>query len=237
MNNVTDKTLGDLVKDDFRKAMVFEKYQLDFCCKGKRSLQVACKEKGIDEKAVLNDLASIGPKPKVSFGFDPENVSLTALADYIVTTHHYYVRNELPRISGMLQKVAGKHGTRFPEMTEVARLFEELQTEFVSHMQKEETILFPRIKKLEQLSLSGQLVEMNIPLLKSPILMMEHEHDQSGIVMAVIRKLTDNYTTPDGACTTHRVVIAALETFEMDLHRHVHLENNILFPNALKLLA
>jgi regulator of cell morphogenesis and NO signaling len=237
MKNINEKTLGEFVTENYRNAAVFERYNLDFCCNGKRSLQLACREKGINEMEVLNELALAKTSQKCSCTFIPESAPLTELADYIVNTHHGYVRNELPIITDQLQRVAVKHGQRFPEMVEVSKIFEELKAEFELHMQKEETILFPRIQKLEEQSHSAQPVKMDIPLLKSPILMMEHEHDHSGNVMAVIRKLTDNYTPPAGACTTYKVVLAALETFELDLHRHVHLENNILFPRALSLLA
>jgi regulator of cell morphogenesis and NO signaling len=237
MKSINEKTLGEFVTDNYRNAHVFQKYKLDFCCNGKRTLQVACREKGIDPMEVLNDLALMGQSHGNCCGFVPESASLSELADYIVNTHHNYVRLELPRISDQLQRVASIHGQHFPEMAEVAKLFRELKAEFELHMEKEETILFPRIKKLEVLGSSGKPVEIDLALLKSPILMMEHEHDHSGSVMAVISKLTDNYRPPMGACTTHQVVLAALETFEIDLHRHVHLENNILFPRALRLLA
>jgi regulator of cell morphogenesis and NO signaling len=237
MKSINEKTLGEFVTDNYRNALVFEKYQLDFCCNGKRSLQLACREKGIDEMEVINELASIAPSERSCCTFNPESAPLSELAGYIINTHHNYVKNELPRITGQLQKVASKHGQRYPKIVEVAKLFGELKIEFEHHMQKEETILFPRIKKLEELGLSGRLVKMDLPLLKSPIEVMEHEHDHSGAVMEVIRKLTDNYTPPMGACTTYKVALAALETFEMDLHQHVHLENNILFPRALDLLV
>jgi regulator of cell morphogenesis and NO signaling len=237
MKKMNERTLGQFVTDNCRNTLVFEKYQMDFCCNGKRSLQVASSEKGIDATEIIKELTLIGESLRSCYNFIPESAPLTELADYIVNTHHKYVRLELPRITEQLWRVASKHGQHFPEMMEVAKLFEELKAEFELHMQKEETILFPRIKKLENLSLLDQAVKMDIPLLKSPILLMEHEHDHSMSVMAVIRKLTDNYNPPNGTCNTYKVVLAALETFEMDLHRHMHLENNILFPRALGLLA
>jgi regulator of cell morphogenesis and NO signaling len=237
MKNLNEKTLGEIVTDNYRNAHVFQKYQIDFCCKGKRTVQAACREKGIDARQVLNELALTGQSQEPCCSFVPESASLSELADYIVNTHHNYVRNELPRIAGQLQKVASKHGQRFPEMVEVARLLKDLKAEFELHMQKEETILFPRIKELEELTLAEKPVMGGIPMLESPILMMEQEHDHSGSIIALIRKLTNNYTPPTEACTTYKVVLAALEIYEMDLHRHVHLENNILFPRALKLLA
>lgn len=237
MKNLSQKRLGEFVSEDYRNGAVFEKHQLDCSCKGKRALKVACQEKGVDEATVLNELGQVWQSGKLCYSFNPETASLAELAEYIIKTHHFYVRNELPIIMGHLVKIASKHGDLFPEMIEVAKLFEELKAEFELHMQKEESILFPRIKELEEFKLSGKVVNMDIPTLKSPILLMEHDHDQSGSVMAVIRKLSDNYTPPKGACYTYKLAMAELETFEMDLHRHVHLENYILFPKALNLLV
>jgi regulator of cell morphogenesis and NO signaling len=202
----------------------------------KHSLRIACKQRRTDEVEALNEPGSIDRLLHACFNFNPETVSLAELTEYIVNTHHEYVKNELPTIMGQLLKIASRHGELYPEMIVVAKLFDELKSEFQLHMQKEESILFPRIKELEEKQLSGQLVNVDIPFLKSPILLMEHDHKQSGSVMAVIRKLTDNYTPPKGACSTYKLALATLETFQIDLDRHVHLENNILFPRALKLL-
>ena len=156
---------------------------------------------------------------------------LSLLADYIVGTHHTYVKFNAPQIYSYLAKVAAKHGDRFPFMKEVAQLFSEIQADMAQHMLKEERILFPRIKQLEE---DGAL---NVPLeyYTGPINVMEEEHDLAGSLMSRIRELTNNYTVPEAACTTFRLSLASLQAFEADLHQHVHLENYILFPKAIEL--
>lgn len=158
-------------------------------------------------------------------------MSLTALADYIVQTHHTYVKFNMPPVYQYLLKVATKHGDRFPYMKTVLQLFADVQQEMTQHMLKEERILFPRIKQLEA---QGAL---NVPIeyYTGPIHVMEEEHDRAGDLLQQIRELTNNYTAPEGACTTFRLSLASLQAFEADLHQHVHLENYILFPKAVDL--
>jgi regulator of cell morphogenesis and NO signaling len=164
-----------------------------------------------------------------------DRISLSQLSDYIVSTHHDFVRKEMPQILTWLQRVVMKHGERHPEMVKVAALFEAVNEEMTAHMQKEEHILFPRIKDFEERLLSGQKNHLNVTYLKSPIGVMEQEHDHAGELLGEIRKLTNDYNPPKDACTTFRLVISALKAFEVDLHQHVHLENNILFPKSLNL--
>jgi regulator of cell morphogenesis and NO signaling len=139
----------------------------------------------------------------------------------------------MPAIAMYLQKVAAKHGAHHPEMLKVFEIFMALKEEMEQHMQKEEVVLFPRIKELEKQLGAGNEPQISISYLKSPINMMEHEHDHAGAALAEIRQLTSNYNLPTDACTTYRLSFAALEAFELDLHQHVHLENNILFPKAM----
>jgi regulator of cell morphogenesis and NO signaling len=141
----------------------------------------------------------------------------------------------MPAIASYLQKVASKHGGHHPEMLKVFEIFMAVKEEMEQHMQKEEVVLFPRIKELEKQIGIGNQPRINITYLKAPITMMEHEHDHAGATMADIRKLTSNYNLPADACTTYRLSFAALEAFELNLHQHVHLENNILFPKSLKM--
>jgi regulator of cell morphogenesis and NO signaling len=228
MNQLKDQTLSQIVKDHYETARVFENYGLDFCCKGKRSLVAACEENGIDISNITKELNEALQKETASTDFN--RMSLTELTEYIVRVHHHYVKENLPQIDGYVQRVAGKHGDRFPNMVEVAKLFKELKTDFESHMLKEEKILFPRIKLLE---ITGT-ENVNDQQLRMPIDVMEDEHDHAGEIMQKIRKLTSDYTAPESACTTHRLSLEALKAFEADLHTHVHLENNILFPKALE---
>ena len=161
-------------------------------------------------------------------------MTLTQLCDYIIQTHHAFVKNEMPRIFAYLQKVSSKHGDRHPELYKIFQTFTAVKEEMEGHMKKEELILFPRIKELEKLTNNdrGQF-QMNIGYLQSPINVMEHEHDHAGTQLNEIRILTNDYTPPQDACTTYRLSFAALQAFEIDLHQHVHLENNILFPKAI----
>jgi len=235
MNEILTKSLAQIVNTNHRAASVFEKYHLDFCCKGKRSLQEACTEKEVKIEEVIADLAKTEQGNNSSLPVDYSTMSLAQLSEYIVLTHHSFVKKESPAILNYLQKVASKHGDRHPEMIKVLQLFTAIKEEMEHHMQKEELVLFPRIKEVERIVTEGREIIINHTYLAAPVHMMEQEHDHAGSLLAEIRQLTDNYTPPTDACTTYRLSYAALEAFELDLHRHVHLENNVLFPKALEL--
>ncbi len=235
MKQLTSQTLAQIVTNDHRAASVFRKYGLDFCCKGKRSLAEACTEQNITVDELMKELENIcSEKNTNAASFD--RLSLTELADHIVSKHHSYVKNEAPQLLAYLEKVASKHGDRNPELRQISQLFAAVTEEMQEHMKKEEVILFPRIAKLEKMSADKNLhSQMTISYLQAPIFMMESEHDHAGTMMAEIRELTNNFTPPANACTTYKLSFAGLQAFEGDLHEHVHLENNILFPKALKL--
>ena len=228
-------TLAQIVNSNHKAATVFEKYHLDFCCKGKRSLAQACTEQQLTLSEVTGDLQQVfanAGNGKLEF----EKMSLTQLCEYIVQTHHAYVKNEMPQIFAYLQKVTSKHGDRHPELNRIFQTFAAVKEEMEGHMKKEELILFPRIKELEKIaSVDNGQFQMNIGYLQSPINVMENEHDHAGTQLNEIRILTNDYTAPQDACTTYRLSFAALQAFEIDLHQHVHLENNILFPKAIEL--
>jgi len=233
MNNQITKSLAQIVNDNHKAASVFEKYDLDFCCKGKRSLQDACIEKSLPVEKLLSELQAVNDNCEVPVDF--QKMTLTQLADYIVTKHHAYVKAEMPQIFSYLQKVATKHGDRHPEMRKVFELFSVIKSEMEEHMDKEELILFPRIEVAEEGALAEKTANMNVFYIQHPIQMMEAEHEKAGQLMTEIRELTGNYTPPNDACTTYRLSFAELRAFEGDLHQHVHLENNILFPRAIEL--
>lgn len=236
MTDLLTKTLASIVTEDHRTAAVFEKFNLDFCCRGKRSLKEACREQQVNPAEVLMSLE----ETLTTGNNDTDDIagkSLQELADYIVQTHHSYVKRELPLIDGYLQKVAGKHGGRHPELIRIAELFTAIREEMDLHMQKEEKILFPRIAEAENLVLKGAPLYMSGSYINAPVAVMEQEHDHAGSMMAEIRQLSGNYDPPADACTTYRLSFAALQQFEQDLHRHVHLENNILFPGAARLFG
>ena len=235
MKNIKEQTLATIVTNNHFTVPVLEKYHLDFCCKGKRTLADACIEKGLPLETITEELeksSSALQSNKMPF----TEMTAEQLISYILIHHHFYVKQSMPTILGHLEKVATKHGDRFPYMVEVFVLFKEIYEEMTAHMHKEEMILFPRIKEVAAMQDAHQHSTLSEGYLTAPIEVMEHEHDQAGEILYKIRKLTNNYTPPAEACTTFQVSLAELKEFEEDLHRHVHLENNILFPLAEKML-
>jgi len=232
--SLSSLSLAQIVNNNHQAASVFEKYHLDFCCKGKRSLEQACSEQELSISKVTEDLENIFTKDNNS-SVDFEEMNLEQLADYIVQTHHAYVKNEMPQIHAYLQKVSSKHGEKHPEVYKIFQTFNAVKEEMEGHMKKEELILFPRIKELQKLADNENAnLQLNITYLQSPITVMEQEHDHAGNLLNDIRILSNDYTPPQDACTTYRLSFAALKAFELDLHQHVHLENNILFPKAIE---
>lgn len=235
MTTIAEQTLATIVTNNHFTVPVLEKYHLDFCCKGKRTLAEACKEKGLSVETICEELEkSINTQQSSKMPF----TAMTAeqLISYILIHHHFYVKQSMPTILGHLEKVAFKHGDRFPYMVEVLNLFKEIKEEMTAHMYKEESILFPRIKEVETLSMQKQNKNLSGGYISAPVHTMEQEHEHAGDLLYKIRELTNTYTAPEEACTTFQVCLAELKEFEEDLHRHVHLENNLLFPLAEKLL-
>lgn len=232
MKELTQLTLAQIINHNFRASEVFEKFHLDFCCKGKRTLEEACTEQSLPLAEVKTKLEDTLSKNEPSPDFDKMN--LAELCEFIVQRHHTYIRKELPQILAYLQKVASKHGERHPELYSIFEIFKTVKEEMESHMQKEELILFPRIKELQKLiDLKKGHLQLKINDLQSPITVMEQEHDHAGSLLKKIRVLSNDYNPPIDACTTYRLSYAVLQAFEFDLHQHVHLENNILFPKSI----
>jgi regulator of cell morphogenesis and NO signaling len=234
---IQEKTLAQLVTLNPTAAVVFEKYGLDFCCKGKRTLEEACSEDHLKLKTVEHELEKI-LQMNLSVPEDRhlDKMDLDELIDYIISRHHHYVKESMPMIHSHLQKVVSKHGEKHPELNDILQLFTEVKEEMEQHMYKEENILFPRIKEINTAhkSLSANWIPDKY-YISAPIEVMEGEHDKAGNILAEIKKLTANYTAPDNACTTYRLSFNELNDFELNLHQHVHLENNILFPRALEM--
>lgn len=229
-----DNRIGEVVADNFRAAKVFEDFGLDFCCGGKKTIQQACSEKGINPDTVVTNLVNIDAPAVSSAHFN--NWDLDFLVDYIITNHHSYVTNEITTIEHHMQKVVSKHGEKHPELYTISSLFSDLKEELLIHMQKEEKMLFPYIKKMVLV----QKNELEFPhppfgSVNSPIAVMEGEHDSAGSLVRELRKTANNFTPPADACTTFRIMYSELAGFESDLHVHIHLENNILFPKAIEL--
>lgn len=235
-NSITDSTIAEIVADDYRTAEIFKKHGIDFCCGGKKSISKVCAEKNINEN-ILNEelLASKSKSSDISHDF--KSWSLTFLADYIVNVHHTYVNINLALISEFAEKVAKVHGHHNVETVEINELWKEVVADLTTHMKKEELVLFPYIRNLEKF---GKHDSVTFPVphfgtVKNPVHMMESEHEVVGEIMHKIQALSNDFTPPEYACNTYRVLYAKLEEFQDDLHQHIHLENNILFPKAILL--
>jgi len=229
------QTVGEIVAKQPRRARVFEKAGIDYCCGGKTSLQEACRRQGLDPNTILAELqqadrAEAAGGPPV----DPATMTLTELADHIEATHHAYLRHELPRLVAMTGKVAFEHGAKDRRLYQVCETFLALATELSSHMRKEEQILFPLVRMLEK---NAQAPRLPCGSLAGPVQQMELEHDDAGSALEKLRESTDRFAPPDWACNTYRAMLDALAHLEQDLHMHIHKENNVLFPRALELEA
>ncbi|HAQ21714.1 MAG TPA: iron-sulfur cluster repair di-iron protein [Prolixibacteraceae bacterium] len=235
MENLRNKSVGEIVKLDFRAADVFSNYGIDFCCGGKISVGEACANSGCDEDKVINALEALkNQQGSAVHDFDSWNIGF--LADYIQNTHHQYVSKAIPQILPLAQKVADVHGEHHAEVIQINELFQDLAEELLSHMQKEEQILFPYIKGLVA-SQAGEngAADSCFGSVSGPISVMEQEHENAGVILKEMFRLSDGYTPPEDACNTFRVLYGKLKEFEDDLHRHIHLENNILFPKAIEM--
>jgi regulator of cell morphogenesis and NO signaling len=239
MKALLSKNLGQIVAENPNSAEIFEKHNIDFCCNGKRTLAEACIEKNIPINELVEELEKMlaAPVENRNTSFPLDQLTLTQLSNHIVTTHHEYIRKELPWIFTNLEKIASKHGANNPRLYKVFELFIEVKEELEAHIVKEEQILFPRIREIENIYLQQTVVQnQQASYLQAPISVMEHEHDHAGTMMSEIRKLTNNYEVPDDSCPTYKLTFNALKAFELDLHQHIHLENNILFEKAIKLV-
>lgn len=235
MNNLQTLTIKDIVTSDYRTAAIFEKYSLDFCCGGGTTVEQACKAKGLDPAVVFGDLRNAAGTAGSNGGVFSQ-MPLDELVDHIVTKHHAYVREAMPAILAHTQKVASVHGAYHPEVIAIAEHFVAVADEMQSHMMKEEHILFPYIKTLAHAQHTRTAIQPPpFGSVQHPIRMMEAEHQSAGDAMYKIRSLSSAYVPPAEACTTYRVSYLELQQFELDLHNHVHLENNILFPKAIEL--
>ena len=228
MNQLLDQTLAAIVTEHNQASLVFEKYDLDFCCQGKRTLQSACIEKQLSPEKIAGELEFIITKSSQHPDYD--SMSLSHLIDHIVKVHHTYVRLNLPQIYNYVARVAEKHGHRFPFMHDVLVLVLKFRDELEEHMKLEEKVMFPWIKQMEA---TGNVEN---PPSDFGIDLLEEEHELATSVLRRIRKITNDYQSPEGACTTFRLSLSLLHAFEIDIHQHLHLENNILFPKTAALL-
>jgi len=231
----SNKTVGELVADDYRTAKVFEKYGIDFCCGGRIGLSEACREKNIDLVSLLTEINAVRSEPlERSQNFAAW--TLPFLADYIVNTHHGYLNENTRQIAVYTRKIAEVHGLHHPEVIDIALIFDQIATDMEAHLREEEEVLFPAIKRIDAARKSGAETEAtDLNVLKECLGKLNKEHDAIGDAVHRIRDLSKRYTVPADACTTFALTYRLLKEFEDDLHKHVHLENNILFPKAAKL--
>lgn len=235
--NHNNKTVGEYVTEDYRIAEVFEKYDIDFCCGGQRPLVDISREKGLDLEVIQQEIDSVTKAP-----FEKnENYSeweLSALIDHIVNTHHAYLNNNNDVIAQYANKIADVHGSHHPEVIKIAETFNKIVADMSDHLQEEEEVLFPLIKKIEKASKSRISIDANDRIaVKNSLDKLAEEHDEIGSEIHSIRHLAKDYAIPGDVCNTFVVTYQKLQEFENDLHKHVHLENNLLFLKTAHLLG
>lgn len=232
--NTQKDFIGDIVAADFRTAAIFKKYGIDFCCKGGRTIEEACSSKDLDKDQIYSDIENLPKTDGNSIDFNSWPLDL--LADYVEKKHHRYVEEKTPILQQFLDKLCKVHGGRHPELFEIKELFDGSSHDLAAHMKKEELILFPFVKNMVKAKISNEAIpHPQFGTVENPVNMMKHEHTVEGERLRKIADLTNGYTPPADACNTYRVTFAMLQDFENDLHKHIHLENNILFPKAINL--
>src|SRR5690606_6911119 len=230
-SGLLDRTVGDLVSEDYARAAAFAELGIDFCCGGRRTLGEACTEAGVAPERALDRLEEIAARPRDASP-DVRMWSLERLAGHIEKVHHAYVRRTLPVLGRWTDKVARVHGSAHPELLQVRALLRELASELERHMDEEASVLFPHVAALED---PGDTRDVRGA--RTGLAALEEDHEHAGLLARRIRELTNGYAPPADACATYAATLALLQEFEADLHRHVHLENNILFPRARALHA
>jgi len=227
-------TVGDVVAHDPRTAEVFTRHGIDFCCGGRRTIGDVCSAEHLSSDELLSELRELEAR-----GTPPADVTawpLADLIDHIVNRHHAFVRTQHPIISTHLERIVARHGKAHPELAEVASVFSWVKDELLRHMQKEEMVLFPYIRLMDQTRRADRPApRAPFGSVSNPVAMMVHEHEQAANALARLNALTNGYSVPDDGCATYRAAMAAIAEFDADLRQHVHLENNVLFPAAERL--
>jgi len=228
-----DTPVGQWVAQQPSTSRVFEAFHIDYCCGGDKPLSAACAARNVDPEQVISELEkTMAQQPGKDSSDRWIDAALTELCDHIEQTHHAYLKTELPRLHGMIAKVLSAHGASHPEMSDVQEAFAALEADLAPHMFKEEQVLFPAIRRLEA---SDTPPAFPFGTVANPIRMMEQEHDNAGDALDRIHRATGDHTVPEDACNTYRAMLDGLRQLELDMHQHVHKENNILFPKAIEL--
>lgn len=235
MKNITaESIIGELVAENYQLASIFKKHNIDFCCNGNRTILEVCSTINVESEHLINELMQI--KERGHGNIDYSSWPLDLLVSYIVKKHHRYVEEKITEIKPYLAKIVQVHAEQHPELIEVQELFLDSADELTQHMKREELILFPYIERMVQSQLTGKaLAQPQFQTVENPISMMKEEHDNEGERFRKITELTNNYTPPADGCNTYKVTFIMLKEFEDDLHEHIHLENNILFPKTEQL--
>ncbi len=223
-----DMQVGRIVANRPARSRIFERHGIDYCCGGKRSLQDACRDRGVDAAAVLAELQTVATDTTQD-DVNPSDMTMTELADHIEATHHVYLREELPRLQGLVDKLTTAHGERYPWLEDVRSTYGDLVAELNPHMLKEEQILFPMIRELDSATVAPSL---HCGTISNPISVMEHEHANAGAALLRLRELTSGFEVPQGGCNSFRAMVDGLRQLEADTHAHIHKENNVLFVRA-----
>lgn len=233
MQNFTTKTIREIAVEAPATTRVFEEFKIDFCCGGGRSFSDACQRAGVSPLIVSEKINQVLQNSTENFD-SFETKSASELIDYILEKHHVFTKSEIERLSALMEKVRRKHGDAHPELFLLENEIFSLCSDLTPHMKKEETVLFPFIKNLE-MAFINNLSAPHPPFgtVKNPIRMMMTEHDTDGEILRKMREITKDYFVPEDACPSFRALYFGFEELEKDLHRHIHLENNVLFPQAV----
>jgi regulator of cell morphogenesis and NO signaling len=232
-----NKTVRDVALELPQATRVFEKLKIDYCCGGDKPLGEACATAGV-EVANLEQMLSEAAQTEVQGNglFDPQKATLSELVGYILDKHHVYTKEEMARLEPLIEKVIAAHGENHPELQGIGAFFQQLCADLKPHMFKEEQILFPYIIEMERSTVENRPAPFApFGTVTNPIRMMMMEHDTAGDLLRELRALSSNYTVPPDGCISYQTLYRALEAFEQDLHQHIHLENNILFPRAIEM--
>lgn len=235
MNVATEKTVRELALENPAATRIFEQLGIDYCCGGNKSLEEACHNANLNIDAVLESLEKANQStPAAPRDWQAEPIA--ALITHIKDTHHKFTREEILRLGPLVAKVCAAHGKNHPELFQLRDLFQDLANELSAHLTKEEMVLFPYLTRLEA-AVTGKEPVARAPFgsVRNPISMMESEHDSAGSILRAIKGLTQGYSAPPDACVSYHTLYSALAAFEADLHQHIHLENNVLFPRAVEL--
>ena len=234
MSAIAEKTVRELALESSSATRVFEKLGIDYCCGGNKPLDEACRAANLSLEQVQKALDEAQQQSKTNGDRDWQREPLSYLIVHIKSTHHRYVREEIARLGPLFEKVCGVHGKNHPELLHIQAVFRGVAQELTQHMMKEEMVLFPYIVRLEEAVVQGEpALPPPFGTVANPVRMMEHEHDSAGQALTAIRSASNGYTAPEGACASYQALYRALAEFEADLHQHIHLENNILFPRAI----